>query len=298
MFLRWGSEMNGDWVAWHGDSQLYIAKWRLVHDTLVRLAPNVIMVWCPNDVPRARIEAYYPGDAYVDWVGVNFYVVSIHDNDPQREARTENPADHLKWIYAKYAARKPLMICETGVTHEGQAVGREEVAFAAARIRQLYGSLPRLYPRVKALCYFDVNNLSAASGGRPFNNYLLTDDGAITEAYRAAIAPDYFLGQPAAACVSVATCVTPLADGMTVRGKVHLSAWAQARCLTPRVEYDLDGQPLGASSVAGSCDLTVDFSAVAPGPHRLRLVMRSAAGGRQLLEVQYSLLVMPPGGIR
>jgi hypothetical protein len=187
------------------------------------------------------------------------------------------------------------MICETGVTHEGEAVGREEVAFAVARLRQLYGSLPRLYPRVKAICYYDVNNLGGAATGRAFNNYLLTDRTEITAAYRAVIAPDYFLGQPGAEGEPVSTYVAPLADGMTVRGRQHLSAWAQARCLTPTVDYLLDGRRIGSSSVAGSYDLDFDFGSVPAGPHRLTLVMLSPADGKKLLEVEYSLRVEAPG---
>jgi hypothetical protein len=75
VFLRFAGEMNGDWVPYHGHPALYIEKFRLVARVMHEEAPNVAMVWCPNDVPEHKIKAYYPGAQAVDWVGVNFYSV-------------------------------------------------------------------------------------------------------------------------------------------------------------------------------------------------------------------------------
>ena len=36
-----------------------------------------------QSVPK-KGHPYYPGDEYVDWVGVNFYSVYYHDNGPSR----------------------------------------------------------------------------------------------------------------------------------------------------------------------------------------------------------------------
>ena len=36
----------------------------------------VIWLWTPNridDIPQKQIASFYPGDAYVDWVGVDGY---------------------------------------------------------------------------------------------------------------------------------------------------------------------------------------------------------------------------------
>ncbi|BEP29890.1 hypothetical protein HLPR_22210 [Helicovermis profundi] len=40
--------MNGDWVQWNGNTELYKVKFRLVHDFMQEYAPNVAMVWDPN----------------------------------------------------------------------------------------------------------------------------------------------------------------------------------------------------------------------------------------------------------
>ena len=292
VFLRWASEMNGDWVSWHGDPALYIRKWRLVHDAMARFAPNVVMVWCPNATPVPQVDRYYPGDGYVDWVGVNFYIVSIHDNEPGRPANRENPSDLFRHIYETYAARKPMMICETGVTHRAQALSRPDYSFAEARLGQLYGCLPRLYPRVKAICYYDVNNLNGSATGRPFNNYLLTDHPRVLNAYRRAIAPDYFLGGPQQADAPLPAYTEPLSNGMTLSGQVHLSAWAKSYHITPVVRYCLDGKLLGASAACGTYDCALDCTAVPPGEHTLTLAMETEQG-KVLKTVKYRVNVQP-----
>ena len=89
VFLRWGHEMNGNWYPWDGTHNndpgttdgpsKYIQAWRRIHDIFVRAgATNVVWVWEPNNesVPNASwnsFASYYPGDSYVDWVGVDGY---------------------------------------------------------------------------------------------------------------------------------------------------------------------------------------------------------------------------------
>jgi mannan endo-1,4-beta-mannosidase len=81
--------MNGNWEKWSPanngstpDPAAFVAAWRHVHDLFVQNgATNVVWVWCPNatDVPNATSAPwnhwtnYYPGDTYVDWVGIDGY---------------------------------------------------------------------------------------------------------------------------------------------------------------------------------------------------------------------------------
>ena len=57
-------------------------------------------VWSPNvpDVGGVGYQSYYPGDNYVDWIGVSLY----SGNDPTA----------MDDIYQKYAAKKPFFITE------------------------------------------------------------------------------------------------------------------------------------------------------------------------------------------
>ncbi len=74
------SEMNGNWNAWSGtvngnSPEEAVRAYQYVHEFFTDVE-NVKFGWAPNSVsvPRTfenRIEAYYPGDAYVDYVGVD-----------------------------------------------------------------------------------------------------------------------------------------------------------------------------------------------------------------------------------
>ncbi|WP_298237045.1 glycosyl hydrolase [uncultured Algibacter sp.] len=68
-------EMNGNWFWWgtntlnHSPS-LYIDLYRLTVDYVKDRTNNVLFAWSPN---WDADEAYYPGDDYVDVVGVDYY---------------------------------------------------------------------------------------------------------------------------------------------------------------------------------------------------------------------------------
>jgi len=74
------SEMNGDWFPWsitkNGNSpQKHIDAWRRIHG-FFKDVPNVKFGWAPNhlsvpDTTVNQFENFYPGDSYVDYVGLD-----------------------------------------------------------------------------------------------------------------------------------------------------------------------------------------------------------------------------------
>jgi len=193
VFLRFASEMNGNWTAYSGDPKKYIEKWRLVHDVMEEEAPNVMMVWTVFAFPTSNILSYYPGDEYVDWVGVNIYNVVYHNNNINLRADHEDPLELLDYVYDTFSERKPIQISEFGATHYTITDGKYYVGFAIEKITRMYTGLKTRYPRVKSIFYFDVNNLINAPPGRRINNYSLTDDERILKTYSNLISDPYFL---------------------------------------------------------------------------------------------------------
>jgi hypothetical protein len=149
VFISINHEMNGTWYpfseAFPGSSvtaQDYIAAWRRIVDVFRRKgANNAAFVWSPNvpDVGPVPYTKYYPGDDYVDWVGVSFY--------------SGNPMSNLAQIYRTYAAKKPIFITEWAT---GEDKSRYFVGFPgeAQWIEQFFTSLEKNYPRVKAISWF------------------------------------------------------------------------------------------------------------------------------------------------
>jgi hypothetical protein len=79
--LRFAHEMNGNWYSWsegvNGNAQGdFVKAWRHVHGRFAAAgADNVLFMWSVNRINSLKtdIADYYPGDAYVDWVGLSAY---------------------------------------------------------------------------------------------------------------------------------------------------------------------------------------------------------------------------------
>ena len=78
--LSFGHEMNGNWYPWGTTGTTaadFKAAWRHVHELFQQAgATNVIWIWNPNIVnpmPDVQLQPFWPGDSYVDWVGMTGY---------------------------------------------------------------------------------------------------------------------------------------------------------------------------------------------------------------------------------
>jgi hypothetical protein len=117
--LRWAWEMNGDWYAWGGvnnpeQSAGFVKAWKHVWGIFAdQGAKNVSWVWSPNWLSTPtdswnQVQAYYPGDKYVDWVAMSGY-----------DLRRETPETLFDKVYARYSPTKPIMIAEVGSVDRG-----------------------------------------------------------------------------------------------------------------------------------------------------------------------------------
>lgn len=74
VFLRIGYEFGGAWN--HYDREEYIAAFRRIRSLYDSIGvENVAYVWQSHgwEEPMEHLEAWYPGDDYVDWVGYSFF---------------------------------------------------------------------------------------------------------------------------------------------------------------------------------------------------------------------------------
>ena len=83
VYLRLAHEMNGNWYPWSAQSNSntpadYVLMWQRVYQRVMAQGLNnnhVQWIWSVNntDAGSFNMEAYYPGDAYVDWVAIDGY---------------------------------------------------------------------------------------------------------------------------------------------------------------------------------------------------------------------------------
>ena len=149
LFLDFAAEMNGD-DAWDGNNApLYIAAYRHIHDIFVAEgATNVVWAWCPNVVDihggNKNTMDYYPGDAYVDWTGVDGY------NWGTKNGGWQSFQQVFANIYPLLASKKkPIIIGEMSSAQ----VGGDKAKW----IDEIIPTLRSRYPLIKCLIWFDVN---------------------------------------------------------------------------------------------------------------------------------------------
>lgn len=131
----------------------FVAMWRHVHDVFVGAgATNVKWVWCPHaSTPSSQpLAGLYPGNAYVDWVGLDGY----------NWGSTPNVGDDGGWrtfdqIFsaslgqlAELAPTKPVMIGEMASTERGGS--------KPAWIANAFGSIGT-DPSIGAVIWFNKN---------------------------------------------------------------------------------------------------------------------------------------------
>ena len=134
--VRLGWEFNERTMPWRGiDTQAYVSCYRNAADNIRAANPDVILDWTINahDSPDGLCGGVstncYPGDDYVDIIGIDNY-----DHYPWSETkadfdRTAAEPEGLSWLYAfAQQHRKPFSVGEWGVVPTGDA-GKENPAF-------------------------------------------------------------------------------------------------------------------------------------------------------------------------
>jgi mannan endo-1,4-beta-mannosidase len=127
-------EMNGHWYPWGAHRAKpadFVAAWRHIHDVFRTVgATNVIWTWTPNVVnhlPDVPLRPLYPGDAYVDWIGMDGYFT-------HRGEKTFSALFGPTMREVRAFTRKPFIVVETGAepgSYRARAV-RDLIASVAA----------------------------------------------------------------------------------------------------------------------------------------------------------------------
>lgn len=181
ILLRWGWEMNGDWFEWGGanngrDAAGYAKAWKRMHRIFREQgADNVAWVWSPNwnsgpNESWNTMQRYYPGDEYVDWVGVSGY-----------DFYSESPKTLFTPVVQAYGERKPIIFSETAAVEHGGRGKAEWVRKLAAYVKAT--------PEIGAVVWFDTDTQDDTN-----HNFRPDTDGATLAAYRTMVRASRFSG--------------------------------------------------------------------------------------------------------
>jgi hypothetical protein len=184
MFRPW-REMNGAWYSW-GRDPYYVAAWRHFHDVVEEEgATNVTWAWIVNTIwsdPGSDPKPYYPGDDYVDWVGMDAYNWG------------KNPIQPDIWLSPEQAIGPTLSVLEE-ITDKPVALtevaSSEAGGSKASWIRDFLHSYLPNHPNIKAMVWFNWNILQ---GGLRYD-WPIESSAAAEQAFRDGIQSSEYLSQ-------------------------------------------------------------------------------------------------------
>jgi endoglucanase len=155
VYVRWGHEMENvtgryPWAV--RSAELYKNAYRHFVTACRLYAPNIHYIWSP--VGDSGCERYWPGPAFVDFVGLSVFEFPQFDLRYYHKIRSFS--DQMNEKYRRIAAfQKPVIIAEFGVTgdHDFQQ------AWLCAALQDM-----RNYPLLKAVAYFQAKDTPGAWG--------------------------------------------------------------------------------------------------------------------------------------
>lgn len=175
VLLRFGAEVNvwgcNSTYAKNGQLENFKQSFKDAFRRIAKLrdtyAPNVAMVYSPNDISNLYVTPldFYPGDDFVDWVGMSSYVnpstqakntFGSMEDALYKRGKYANQIVKIKEIVDAFGDRKPIMVSECGFSYvnEGKAV---DPAFSSEKLDYFYSYVNMVFPQVKAVFYFNTN---------------------------------------------------------------------------------------------------------------------------------------------
>ena len=270
-YLRFAAEFD----IWENpvDSESFKTAFRLVSKYFKDRRSNVAIVWSPNQVSNAKIKIddYYPGDEYVDWVGMSSYAVKYFLADKSQKAEYvrdfkagdySEPVSAISDIVSNYGNRKPIMLSEMGCSHYVYSENEDTTEFALQRLKEYYSYVPMVYPQVKLMAYFDIH-LPVEK-----NDFRL-QDGVLKDEFLDLVSGARFIQ---GGNQSTDFCYRKIENNSYLNSTFSVSAYVRDYGKRiDKVAYYLDDKYIGMSSEL-PFTVYVDASDYASGKHTLKAV--------------------------
>ena len=304
MYLRIGAEMN----VWPdpADPEQFKTAFRLIADMVHEQTSHVAAVWSVAHASdwNSDMEDFYPGDEYVDWVGISAYLIRHFQGRewPLEQRFNEvsfgagdgaDPVLVVKEVLDKFGGRKPIMLAECGSAHTTVSLGQDNTDWAVANLQRMYWFVPMVYPQVKLIAYFNTYIAPEA------NDYALTHSPALNQAYQAAAQAPHFIQKNYGG--EAEQTYRPLEDGMVLtQTQTHLYAYPkEIGDSKPAVRYYVDGNPAGESAEI-PYQAVLDLTRYGLGEHVVRAEAvsggQTAAAAEYRIQITENILVTLDGG--
>jgi beta-mannanase len=160
VYIRYAHEMNSNWYPWAGNPKRYLEDYKNFHDRLNAALPKSNIQWVfsvnnenvPNSNRNSAIN-YYPGDEYVDFIGIDGYFKA-----PSRSYKFYHKVakfllrqNLFEYLFASQMESlkilgKPFLITETAIAAKPD--------FKSESIKDFFESID---PSISAIIWFDID---------------------------------------------------------------------------------------------------------------------------------------------
>ncbi len=216
LFVSLCNEANGYWFPWsasrYGGAQpvagadpsryagpeFFKRAYRYIVDRVrARGATNVLWVLHLNNysdpyAPWNTMQQFYPGDDYVDWLGLSVYGQLFPDDEKWSEFENMMQAPYEE--LCKLNPTKPVMVVEWGVGEY------PEHGSKADWLTEGFEQMRTTCPRVRAAVYWHERwqNGAIANSNKSmlYSNLRVNSSPSALEAYRRGVADPFWLGSP------------------------------------------------------------------------------------------------------
>ncbi len=299
ILLRVGAEMNN----WNEcDPAVFVQAFQKI-SSAAQQYDNIQVVFSPDMVNNRTndLAEFYPGDEYVDWVGMSVYHrtnYAGYNGEPSDYSLSSttygNNAYYGQGIYdydplvnIRYIVElarehnKPVMISECGFPYWNGS--QDTTAYAVDQVTKFYSYVNMIYPEVKAVFYFDIPREIEAY------HYGLNGSSTVKNAYLSAISNN---GAYLEEVNGSATGWENLGQTqLDEAGVLKLATYASfPGVVNATVQYYVDGN-LAATSTQAPYYFELDTAALGAGSHTIYVT----ASGNQFSRTSPTYTLNVPG---
>src|SRR5690606_36829660 len=109
------------------------------------------------------------GDHYVDWIEFSLYTIPYSHGELKLGG---NRVDYLRPLYDRYE-HKPMMISECAISFYSVELDHDFTDWTVHQLDNMYAYLPRFFPQMKAITYFNLDKMTTNYDNQN-NNYDLS----------------------------------------------------------------------------------------------------------------------------
>jgi chitodextrinase len=284
IFLTFGSESNDistHPAATYGTAAQYVAAYQHIYNVFkAQGVTNVVWVWDTTGSTASTVSSYYPGDAYVDWLGYDPYNFYGCNNDNTWKSPLTTFGNYYNWVsnggLGTGAETKPMILDEYGSHNDAE----DPITGDSNWYSQIPAALAQL-PRLKAvvefssvgICDTTLDNAADIAGFKSagLSATVLGTSGSTSPPVSPTPTP------PPADTTPPSVSITAPSNNATISGVTTVTGTASDNVGVSKVELYIDGTTV-ATDTSTPYTFSVDTTKYANTTHTLYLEAFDAAG--------------------